>query len=301
MRLNTGRTSSAMRRLRTSASVSPASLARRASEKPIAFSCRRCSAVAGSPCALTRASMSTISWMRSRNHGSILQEAWICSCSTPSRMACATLRIRSGVGWPSAARITFLSSPWPSPSSARSSSPVRPDSSPRSAFCRLSAKVRPIAITSPTDFIDVVSVRSAPGKLLEREARDLGDDVVDGGLEGGGRGAAGDVVLELVQRVADGQLGRHLGDREARRLRRQRRGARHARVHLDDDEAPVGRIDRELHVRAAGLHPDLAQHRDRGVAHDLVFLVGQRQRRRHGDASRPCARPSDRRSRWSRR
>jgi hypothetical protein len=27
--------------------------------------------------------------------------------------------------------------------------------------------------------------------------------------------------------------------------------------------------------------PDLAQHRDRGVAHDLVFLVGQGQRRRH--------------------
>ena len=46
-----------------------------------------------------------------------------------------------------------------------SSRPVSPDSSPRSAFCRLSAKVRPIAITSPTDFIEVVSVRSAPGNF----------------------------------------------------------------------------------------------------------------------------------------
>jgi hypothetical protein len=42
-------------------------------------------------------------------------------------------------------------------------------------------------------------------------------------------------------------------------------------------------VDRELHVRAAGFDADLAQHRDRGVAHDLVFLVGQRQRRRDGD------------------
>jgi hypothetical protein len=46
---------------------------------------------------------------------------------------------------------------------------------------------------------------------------------------------------------------------------------------------PVGGIDRELHVRTAGLDADLAQHRQRGVAHDLVFLVGQRQRRRDGD------------------
>jgi len=51
----------------------------------------------------------------------------------------------------------------------------------------------------------------------------------------------GDVVLELVQRVADGELGGDFRDREARRLRRQGGGARHARVHLDDDEAPVRR------------------------------------------------------------
>ncbi len=38
-----------------------------------------------------------------------------------------------------------------------SSSPSAPTSSPRSAFCSDSWKVRPIAITSPTDFICVVS------------------------------------------------------------------------------------------------------------------------------------------------
>ena len=121
------------------------------------------------------------------------------------------------------------------------------------------------------------------GEFLEGEARDLGDDVVDGRLERGRRRAAGDVVVDLVQRVADRELGCDLGDRKAGRLRGQRRGARHARVHLDHDHAAVGRIDAELHVGAAGLDADLAQHRDRGVAHDLVFLVGQRQRRRDGD------------------
>ena len=125
--------------------------------------------------------------------------------------------------------------------------------------------------------------RLGAGEFLEGEARDLGHHIVDGRLEACRRRAAGDVVGELVERVADGELGRDLGDGKARGLRGKRGRARHARVHLDDDEAPVGRVHRELHVRSAGLHPDLAQHRDRGVAHDLIFLVGQRQRRRHGD------------------
>jgi hypothetical protein len=77
----------------------------------------------------------------------------------------APLRIPSGDGVPSAARIAFLSSPWPSPGIAISSKPVRPVSSERSAFCKLSAKVRPIAIASPTDFIEVVSTGSAPGNF----------------------------------------------------------------------------------------------------------------------------------------
>ena len=125
--------------------------------------------------------------------------------------------------------------------------------------------------------------RFGAGEFLEGEARDLGDDVVDRRLERGRRRAAGDVVGDLVERVADRELGRDLGDRKAGRLRGERGGARHARVHLDDDHPPVGRIDGELHVRAAGLDADLAQDRDRGVAHDLVFLVGQRQRRGDGD------------------
>ena len=94
-----------------------------------------------------------------------MQELKISSSDQPRRMAWATCRIRFGVGVPRAARIAFLSSPRPSPSISISSRPVRPVSRPRSAFCRLSWKVRPIAMTSPTDFIEVVSVVEAPGNF----------------------------------------------------------------------------------------------------------------------------------------
>ena len=79
-----------------------------------------------------------------------------------------------------------------------------------------------MAITSPTDFMEVVSVVGRAREFLEGEARDLRHHIVDGRLEGRGRGAFRDVVVEFVERVADGELGRDLGDREAGRLRRQR-------------------------------------------------------------------------------
>ena len=54
-------------------------------------------------------------------------------------------------------------------------------------------------------------------KLLESETRDFRDDVVDGRLEAG-RGRLRDIVLELVERVANGELGGDLSDREPGRL-----------------------------------------------------------------------------------
>ena len=125
--------------------------------------------------------------------------------------------------------------------------------------------------------------RLGTGKFLEREARNLGDDIIDRGLERGRGRAAGDVVFNFVEGVADGELGCDFGDRKSGGLRRQCRGTRHAWVHLDDDQAAVFRIDRELDVGSAGFYADLAQHRDRGIAHDLIFLVGQGQGRRDGD------------------
>ena len=61
----------------------------------------------------------------------------------------------------------------------------------------------------------------AVGELLEGEPRPLDDDVVDRRLEAGRRDA-GDVVVDLIQAVADGQARGDLGDREARRLGGQR-------------------------------------------------------------------------------
>ena len=125
--------------------------------------------------------------------------------------------------------------------------------------------------------------RRRAGKFLECETRDLHHDVIDGGFEACRRDT-GDVVGEFVQRVADGELCRDLGDREAGGLRRERRRPRNARVHLDDDHAAVGGVHRELHVGAPGIDADRAQAGDRCVAHPLVLFVGQRQRRGDGDA-----------------
>ena len=120
------------------------------------------------------------------------------------------------------------------------------------------------------------------GKFLELPLGNFDDDVVDGRLEAGRR-LARDVVGNLVERVADGELGGDLGDGEAGGLGRQRRRARDARVHLDDGHAAVLRIDGKLHIGAAGLDADLAHAGDGRVAHLLVLAIGERLRRRHGD------------------
>src|SRR5471032_1964206 len=120
-------------------------------------------------------------------------------------------------------------------------------------------------------------------EFLERETRDLGDHVIDRWLERCRRGAARDFIAQFVQRETHGQLGGDLGDRETGGFRRQRRGTRYARVHFNDDHAAIDRIDRELHVRTTGVDADLAQHCQGGIAHDLVFLVGQGLRWRNRD------------------
>ena len=119
-------------------------------------------------------------------------------------------------------------------------------------------------------------------ELLEREARPLDDDVVDRRFETRGRGA-GDVVGDLLECVAHGETRRDLGDREAGRLRCERRGARHARVHLDHDDLAGLRVHRELHVRPAGFDAHRADHRDRLVAQQLVGVVTEALLRCDGD------------------
>ncbi len=134
--------------------------------------------------------------------------------------------------------------------------PKRPVSRERSPFWSASLKVRPMDIASPTAFIEVLRVGSAVGKLLEGEAGDLEDAVVDRRLEEG-RGLSGDLVHDLVEREAHGQLRRHAGDGEAGRLGGQGRTPREARVDLDDDDLAVVRVHGELDVRPAAGDADL--------------------------------------------
>ena len=124
--------------------------------------------------------------------------------------------------------------------------------------------------------------RVGAGELLEREAGELDDDVVERRLEARRRRLR-QVVRDLVERVADGELGGDLRDRVAGRLRGERGRARDARVHLDHADLAGLAVARELDVRAARLDADRADHRDRCVAELLVGLVGQRQLRRDGD------------------
>ncbi len=120
------------------------------------------------------------------------------------------------------------------------------------------------------------------GKLFKLPLGNLDDNVIDSRLEAG-RGLARDVVGNLVQRVAHGQLGGNLGDGKAGSLRGQRRGARNARIHLDHRHAAVDGIDGKLHIGAAGLDADLAHDGNGRVAHLLVLAVGERLRGGHGD------------------
>ena len=105
----------------------------------------------------------------------------------------------------------------------------------RIALTNASANVRPRPSASPTARISAPSGARRARELLEVEPRRLDRHVVERRLERRRR-LAGDVVRQLVERVADREQRRELRDREAGRLRGERRGARDARVHLDHAE-----------------------------------------------------------------
>src|SRR4029453_16916248 len=102
------------------------------------------------------------------------------------------------------------------------------------------------------------------GEILEGEAWELDDDVVERRLEARRRRAS-EVVRDLVERVPDGKLRGDLRDRITRPLRRECRRARHTRVHLDHAQLTCLPLARELDVRAAAFDTDRADDRNRGV------------------------------------
>ena len=161
------------------------------------------------------------------------------------------------------------------------------------------AKARPAALERADRLLERLLVRLADGhhladglhlsaelvldcaELLERPARELEDDVVPVRRVLLERSVA--PVGDLVHRHARGELGGDERDREAGRLRGERRRARGARVDLDDHDAARLRIVRELHVRPA----DDADRLDdlESVALEALFeVLGDREERRRAEA-----------------
>ena len=88
----------------------------------------------------------------------------ISSSVMPMRNASPTYQMRSGPG------VAELVDDLLAVGRCARSKPSTPVSRPRSAFCKHSWKVRPIAITSPTDFICVVRRGRRPGTSRTRSA-----------------------------------------------------------------------------------------------------------------------------------
>ncbi len=90
----------------------------------------------------------------------------VASCSSSrvasARIASITFRSRPSCGTRTASRSSALSR---STHTWVQSNGACACSSDRSAFCRASVKLRPMAIASPTDFMCVVRVGSAPGNF----------------------------------------------------------------------------------------------------------------------------------------
>ena len=148
----------------TSASFTPAMRrpgACRRSRAPSAGAARP--RVFGRPSRRTSFSAATIFSTSRRNHGSNLQASWISSSETPARIACAAISTRSGVGvasaaWKACADAIARHRRLRRGPTARSPARAGPSAAPR-------RRTAPIAIVSPTDFIEVVSVAGVPGNF----------------------------------------------------------------------------------------------------------------------------------------
>jgi hypothetical protein len=159
-RLYTGCTPSAWRARAPRPRCVSVSTASRASEKPIALQRAHARRVGGQAvCRILLPPRADDAAICARNQGSILQEVKISSSTPAGRKASATMQERSASARRArgADRVLVVVAA-EGPRSRLLVEPVSRSPGPRSAFCRTPWKVRPIAITSPTDFIEVVSV-----------------------------------------------------------------------------------------------------------------------------------------------
>ena len=98
-------------------------------------------------------------------------------------------------------------------------------------------------------------------EFLKGKARNFGHHIIDGWLKGCGRDA-GDVIIELIQCIADGEFGGDLGNREAGCLGGERRRPGDPRIHLDYHQPAIFWIYGELDIGAACINADLTQDRN---------------------------------------
>ena len=118
-------------------------------------------------------------------------------------------------------------------------------------------------------------------KFIKGKSRQLHDAVVERRLKAGIR-LSRNGILNLIERVAQRDLCRNLGDRIPCRLGGKRRRTAHTGIYLDDAVLKACGMQCELHVTAAR---DLQLTDDiqcRASEH-LVFLIAQRLRRCHDD------------------
>ena len=108
-------------------------------------------------------------------------------------------------------------------------------------------------------------------ELIKRQAREFDDAVIERGLEAG-EGLARNRIADLVECIAERDLGRHLGDRISRRLRGERGGTRHTGIDLDDTVLKARRMQRKLNIAAAG-DTELVDDIQRRRAEHLILLV----------------------------
>ncbi len=88
-------------------------------------------------------------------------------------------------------------------------------------------------------------------ELIKRQSWDLDHAVVKRWLEAG-ISLAGDGVLDLIQRIAQRDLGRHLGDGITRCLTCQRGRTAYTGINLDHTVLETGGMQSELHITPAG-------------------------------------------------
>ena len=101
----------------------------------------------------------------SRNHGSTFVAECTTSSGTPRRSNASNWVMRPGVAIAAAASRASSSNSSRAASAGSQFRPRRPFSSERMPFCSDSGKVLPMAMTSPTDCMEVPSTPEVPGNF----------------------------------------------------------------------------------------------------------------------------------------